>query len=76
MNKGKLLWSEDDATVSCEGHESLCNAWLRLFGERLDLGKRIEFEDCGDVEWNKMPNGKIIQHSYSGNNAIYEAANE
>ena len=67
----KLLWDEDDATVSDPLHETLAMAYKRLFGEELDIRSAIERKDGGDGMFYIMPNGARVWSSYPGGSAIY-----
>jgi hypothetical protein len=72
--RGALLWSEDDVTVSDPLHETLAAAYLRITGRALFRGEALRREDHGDGELLEMPSGYIVWSSYPGNGAIYEGA--
>ena len=69
-----LIWSEDDATCHTQDHEGLAGAYLRIFGEKLDLKVAISEEDGGDGSEYIMPNGAIIWASYPGASMIESSA--
>lgn len=71
MKHGKRLWQEDDATPGTDGHETVGDAWERLFGETLITSQAEAREDCGDHDMLRMPNDHVVCLSYPGNNAIY-----
>ncbi len=73
MKLGKQLWLEDDATTRDPDHEGLYEAWLRLFGEKLNTATATEVEDLGDATLYRMPNGKVACASCAGNNSIHDA---
>ena len=48
LTEDRLLWTEDDATMHCEGHEGTNQAFKRIFGSHaLKPVARGNFGDCG-----------------------------
>lgn len=73
MNLGPLVWREDDATVNLPGHESVHDAWQRLFGRSLMLTQAVEVWGSVDAEYYRMENGYVAMIAGYGEDAIYEA---
>ncbi len=63
---GRKLWSEDECTIRCEGHETGRAAWLRIFGEPLPATLGRPMYDEGDTYGFLMPNGATYEESYDG----------
>lgn len=68
----KLIWMEDDATVSDPDHEDLRRAWRGLFGEELDLERATLVDDWGDCSIYHTSNGCEVVVTVPGDCAIYE----
>jgi hypothetical protein len=66
----RTIWEEDDATCHSPGHEGLAEAYLRFFGEELDVKAAVHEEDGGDGIEYFMPNGAIVWSSYPGGSTI------
>jgi hypothetical protein len=74
MERGKRIWA-DEPCDRTEGHENIYAVWKRLFGERLQTGRAVQFEDGGDVVRYRMPNGYVVEFACDGH-AIYEPAEQ
>jgi len=62
------VWSEDDATAGCEGHETIGAAHRRVLGE--DAPVALEAWDGGDAVFRLLPGGVVHVDSYPGNSEI------
>jgi hypothetical protein len=65
------LWPEDDATAGTSGHESVIQAYKRLFGKDLTKEDVAFTLDRGDNEMRWLKDDTVVVVSYLGNNAIY-----
>jgi hypothetical protein len=63
------VWSEDDATVGCSGHETLSAAFKRLYA--VPMPEPIEVYDDGDAVYKHLPINIIVCESYPGNSSIH-----
>jgi hypothetical protein len=63
------VWLEDDADVSCRGHEGLADAWRRFTGSAV-IPAPVEEWDAGDAFYKRLPDGHVLIESYPGNSEI------
>jgi len=63
-----LVWSEDDATVSCEDHEDEGTAFFRI--SKVKMSPPLETWDAGDALYKLLPAGIVVISSYPGNSSI------
>jgi hypothetical protein len=66
------VWAEDDATVHDPDHETLKEAYFRLYGEPLEYARAILVADLGDADEYTFPNGAIVLATFPGNSVIFE----
>jgi len=67
----KRVWSEDDADIGCQGHETLDAAFKRLYPKKTRAP--IKKWDEGDATYELLSGGIVIVASYPGNSEIREA---
>lgn len=75
MDAGKIgyAWKEDDATIGCDGHVTLEQAWRMYFDEPLRLGQLMRLgQSNGEAEVD-FPNGYTASY-WAGGSGIYWTA--
>jgi hypothetical protein len=53
-----LVWREDDATVSCPGHETLEAAFVKIY--KMKMPPPLETWDGGDAMYTRLPGGIVM----------------
>ena len=59
----RLIWSQDTQAPDAETCQ---DAWLRLFGETLDVTQAVDSVDLGDTIGWLMPNGYVCWNYCDG----------
>lgn len=68
------VWSEDEATVSDPDHETVNEAFLRIY--KVPVPRPLETWDAGDAVYELLPASLVVVRSYPGNDEILAFAVE
>jgi hypothetical protein len=73
--KDHIVWQEDDATMHQEGHETIYEAIVRLYGFRPTLTSKSvgtnNYHDAEDSFWYRLGEWLVICQGYDGGNIYY-----